>query len=490
MSASWKSLTEFLALAEADGALIRITSPIPPGPELTAIATQISRDSEAPPAILFERVGKSQFPVACNLVADHTRLCRALRVGTLPELQERLSRILQPELPAGTLERLRLIPRFGELLNLPAEEIFSAASQQVVLPGSDVDLHSLPFIRFWPNDAGPSFSSTLVITSDPETDCPVFGQYAIEQTGPRAAAIHYHETDPLAACIEAARHRGSALAVAMIPGCDPLLEFVARLPLPPETDPWLLAGFLRAQPWQTIRARTHQLQVPADAECVIEGLIDPQSAPQTTGPLGHNAGFYSLERSRLPVDVTAVTHRAAPVFNVCVPRPWPHEACWIDRAVDQLCVPLARLIAPEIRDLRCPRGSGPFQTVLVRMRKRYAHHGRQIAQTIWSLRPYRFAKTVIVVDEEIDLSDSEAVMNRLLTCVDPARDVVYSEGIPHPLDHLTASGQLATRLAIDATLKDRQEFRGQVWPAGLSLPSFLIEQIRPLLPAQFSEADS
>ena len=374
-------------------------------------------------------------------------------------------------LPRGVVDTWKLLPRLAELAQWPPTLVKSGLSQQVVKLGRDVNLAEFPALTMWPNDAGPTITWGQLHTRPPKDDstesvtandnhrhvCVV----PLQVLGRDGLLIHGHEQMELWSLLAEYRTRGQQMPVAVVLGGDPIASLAAWAPLPPRTDSLIFAGFLRNKPVEVVKARSVPLDVPASAEIVIEGFVDPQAAFERAGPIGRETGFMSAAGALPVLRVTAITHRANPVFPAMMPGPAPSENHWLDRACERLLLPLARLWIPELCDWRFSFAGSCRHFVFVSVRKTYAQQARKVLHALWSLPRVATAKMLVLVDDDIDVRDENAVWSCVAAHADPDRDLVLWDGPADPLDHATAIPGVGRKLGIDATRK-RPEESGRV----------------------------
>src|SRR3990170_253767 len=296
---AYDCLADFIEELERAGELVRIKVEVDPELEITEITDRVSK-SRGPdgkyggPALFFERVKGSRIPLVINLLGSERRMCRALGVGTLEEMAERIAALIKPQVPEGWLAKLKMLPQLAQLANLPPRSVKSGACQQVVKTGDEVDLSELPIIQCWPLDAGRFITFGQVFTRSPETGERNVGMYRLQVRSRNTTAMHWHLHHDGAQHFLQYKKRGERMPIAVSLGGDPVYAYMATAPLPPNTDEFLLAGFLRGKPVELVKCKTIDMEVPADAEIVIEGYVDPAEPLVTEGPFGDHTGFYSL----------------------------------------------------------------------------------------------------------------------------------------------------------------------------------------------------
>jgi len=477
---SYRCLADFLEELGHVGELVRVEAATDPVLEVAEVTRRAARSGG--PALLFGAVRDHDLPLLTNLLGTEGRLCRALGIASLAELTERIALMTDPPEPEGWFERLKTAPHVAALGNVPPRRIRSGASQQIVRLGSDIDLNELPLLQSAPGEAGRAITAAVVFTVDADSHRQVAGRYDLQLLGPDRLAVCWAEHDEPARLMGEYRRRNDKMPLAVVLGGEPALLLSASSLLPPQVDACALAGLLREKPIDVVACRSVELVVPAEAEIVIEGYVDPLKAPVSAGPLCTPSGNYSLPRPVPVMQLTALTHRANPIYPAMVPGPPPHEACVVDRALQRILLPLARLAIPELVDYDLPSFGAARHWATLSIRKTCAGQARRVACSAWGLRQLMFAKWLVVVDEQIDVHDQRQVLSAMAGNVNPGRDVFVQQGPPDPFDPATPAGELGHKLAVDATTKLPGEHAGH-WPE----PALTSEQMRRLVSDRWKE---
>lgn len=473
----YDSLSECVASLEDAGELVRIPETVSPELEVTAVARRFGVGRGAGPAILFERIAGSPHPLLVNLFGSRDRVCRLLGLEDFDDLAVRIAEVIRPHVPAGWWDALRLVPQTVQFAALPPRVAKSGPSQQVVRMGSDVDLGRLPFPRCWPSDSGRAITGGVVFTSDPERRTRDIDRTPLTILDGRTLAVHWTVHDDGWRNLLRHRERGATMPVAVALGTDPATTFAAGAPLPPDTDPLLLAGLVRGRPVDLVPARTLEFDVPAHAEVVIEGRIDPAAPTVRVESLGRSTGYAGLPEDLPVLEVTAVTQRANPLLGATIPCGPPGEEHWLGRLTERCLVPFARLFVPELTDLHFPTAGGFRHLVFASIRKEHPFQGRKVLAALWALPGLERTKVLVVVDDDVDVRDEPAAWARSLAAIDPQRDAGFWPGPVSFLDHATTVPGVAGRLGIDATRKTPAEGHTRPWPEPLALPSDLEARI-------------
>lgn len=443
---SHRCLADFLEELGQAGQLARVEAAVDPRLE----AAEISRRTALAggPALLFGAVSGHDMPLLTNLLATDERICRALGTKSLQDVAARIARLVDPPQPEGWFERLKTAPHVATLAGLPPRRVKAAACQQIVRLGSDVDLGALPLIQAAPMEAGRSIAAAATLTAEPDSHRMVAGRYDFQLLGPDRLAACWGDHDEPARLLREYAVRAQRLPLAIVLGGDPAVWLAASAPLP-QSDTWALAGLLREKPIEVVPCRSVDLAVPADAEIILEGYVDPAEVPVEAGRLCTPSGHYGRARPAPVVRVTAMTHRANPVY----PAALAHEVATADRALARLLLPLWRLAIPELVDCDLPPFGAARHAAVLSIGKSHAGQARRVASAAWGMRPWMFAKLLLLVDAEVDVRNPHEVLAAVAANVHPRRDVMFHQGPPDPVDPAADPGELGHRMAIDATRK-------------------------------------
>lgn len=458
---AYRNLRAFLEVLEQHGELHRITAEVDPVLEIAEITDRVVKAGG--PALLFERPRGSRHPVVINLLGSMRRLNLALEVEHVDQLAARLRRWLQIPQPGGWIDKLKLLGRLPELDALLPRVVGSGPCQQVVRR-SDFSLAELPILQCWPKDGGRYITWPLVFTRDPDTGQRNVGVYRMQVLDERTTAMHWQTQKHGAEHFRRARaQRQQRLEVAVAIGADPATCLAGVLPAPPGVDELMLAGFIRQQPVELVRCVTVDLEVPAEAEIVLEGYVDTADL-RREGPFGDHTGFYSLEGLYPAFHITCLTHRADPLYlTTLVGRP-PQEDYFMGYAAARLFLPLMQLLHPEIVDVAMP-AEGIFNNLMiVSIRKSYPGQARKVMHGIWSMGQAMLTKVVVVVDEDVNVQDGREVLWKALCNIDPERDVEFVLGPIDTLDHASRFPDYGSKMGIDATRKWPEEGFTRPWP--------------------------
>jgi 4-hydroxy-3-polyprenylbenzoate decarboxylase len=467
---SLDNLRDFLGALEEAGELVRVTEPVSVDREITEIADRCMKSPGGGPALLFERPvlrggAPSTVPVAINLFGSMRRMAMALETPSLDDIGARVEALLRTEVPEGIAEKLAMLPRLAELASSsPKRATGPVPCQSVVLREGDADVRQLPHLICWPEDGGPYVTLGQVITRDPSTGVRNVGLYRIQVQGARELAMHWQRHKVGAAHWRAMAERGERMPVAIALGGDPASIYAASAPLPPQLDEYLFAGFLRRAPVRLARALTSDLDVPAEAEIVIEGFIDPAEALVMEGPFGDHTGFYSLADRYPRMHVTAISSRREPIYPATIVGRPPMEDYYLGHATERIFLPLLRLTLPEIVDYHMPAYGVFHNLVFVSIDKQYPGHAWKVMNGLWGQGLMSLAKVIVVLDRGVDVRNADEAWWVALNHIDPERDVRFTMGPVDVLDHASRGFTYGSKMGIDATRKWAEEGFAREWP--------------------------
>ena len=475
-----KDLREFIDLLESNQELVRIEHPVSAHLEITEITDRISKSApDKNKALLFENVSGTNIPVLINAFGSHQRMSWALGVNNLEQLNERLAALLDLRLPDGFR---KMLVRGQELLEVlrsigMGPKMVKNGPVQQIVEIENPSLEILPILQCWPGDAAPFITLPQVITRDPVSNIRNVGMYRLQVVDDKTLILHWQ------------RHKGGAehsrkakvsdleqVPAAIVLGGDPASMWSASAPLPPDIDEYLLAGFLRGSPVEFVQCVSQPLEVPANAEIVIEGYFNPEKhLPE--GPFGDHTGYYTPVEPFPVFHVTAITHRSDPVYPTTIVGIPPMEDVWMGKATERVFLPLLRLFLPEIIDINMPPEGVFHNLVLVSIKKRFPGQARKVVFGVWGLGLLSLAKTIIVFDEWVDVQNLSQTAWQALGNVDWSRDVVHTDGPVDHLDHASYQHSYGGKIGIDATAKLPEEGYPREWPQVVQMDKDVKEKI-------------
>ena len=453
----YKDLRDFLAKLESQGELKRITTEIDPHLEMTEICDRVLKAGG--PAILFENPKGHNIPVLGNLFGTPRRVAMGMgqeSVSALREVGELLAALKEPEPPKGLKDAWDKFPILKQVLNMAPKIVSSAPCQEVVWEGKDVDLGRLPIQTCWPGDAGPLITWGLTVTRGPHKARQNLGIYRQQVIAPNKIIMRWlaHRGGALDFRDFCLTHPGQPYPVAVALGADPATILGAVTPVPDSLSEYQFSGLLRGAKTEIISCLSHDLQVPASAEIVLEGFIH---AGETAleGPFGDHTGYYN-EQETFPVfTIERITMRRNPIFHSTYTGKPPDEPAILGVALNEVFVPLLRKQFPEITDFYLPPEGCSYRMAVVSMKKQYAGHAKRVMFGIWSfLRQFMYTKFIIVTDDDVNIRDWKEVIWAVTTRLDPARDTLIVENTPIDyLDFASPVSGLGGKMGLDATNK-------------------------------------
>ncbi len=463
----FKDMREFITALDQRGELIRITAPVSRDLEITEIADRVMKGpKEKNKALLFENVPGFSTPVAINLFGSDERMALALGVEDLEELNHKLAKLVDMRLPQGLKP---MLDRAGGLIDVLkgiglGPTIVQSAHVQEVIETESPDVNTLPVLKCWPGDAGRFITLMQVITRDPVSNARNVGMYRLQVLGDRKLAMHWQRHKGGAEHERKAREAAKPqIPAAIVLGGDPASMWCAAAPLPPNIDEYLLAGWLRGKPVEFVKCVTQPLEVPAHAEIVIEGYVDPNEH-EIEGPFGDHTGYYTPAEPFPVFHVTAITRRKDPIYPTTIVGVPPVEDVYLGKATERLFLPLLRLFLPEVIDYHMPPQGVFHNLVIVKIKKRFPGHARKVMFGMWGLGLLMLAKGIVVVDEWVDVHNLSEVAWQALGNVDWSKDIVVVEGPVDHLDHASYRHSFGGKIGVDATAKLPDEGYSRGWP--------------------------
>jgi len=488
---SYPDLRAFIAALERAGELKRIAAEVDPVLEIAEVTDRVSK--QGGPALLFEHpAGYAGRPLLINQFGSRRRMALALGVDHADAVAARIRALLEMKPPEGLMGKLKMLPVLAEVGAFFPRTVKSGACQEVVLRAG-FSVLDFPILQCWPEDGGRYITLPLVFTKHPATGRRNVGMYRLQifdgQTLGMHWQIHKEGADHLrghlrtqapaaAAEIERRAHglpevqapvlahalpSGQRMEVAVAIGTDPATTFSAILPAPPALDEMMLAGFLRQKPVELVKCQTVNLEVPAEAEIVLEGYVDLNER-RLEGPFGDHTGFYSLADQYPVLHLTCITHRRDPIYATTIVGKPPMEDGWMGEAVGRIFLPLMQMQFPEIVDVNMPIEGVFHNLMIVAIRKAYPGHARKIMNGIWGLGQAMFTKCIVVVEEDVDVHNIADVVLKVLNHIDPERDIQFTLGPVDALDHASRLPNFGSKMGIDATRKWPSEGFQRPWP--------------------------
>ena len=477
----YTDLRDFIDKLENEGELERVSLEVDPVLEITEFADRAVK--RGGPALLFENPKGSRIPVLINAFASARRMELALEVSSIEEVAHRISGFLEIEKPEGLLAKLKMLPKLAELGSFFPKTVSGGPVKQVVRR-QRFSLFDYPILQCWPCDGGRFITLPLVFSRNPDTGKRNCGMYRMQVFDERTTGMHWQTHKQGAEHYRRMLQGGAKrMDIAVAIGADPATIFSAVLPLPPDLDEMLFAGFLRGKPVEMVKCETSDLEVPAEAEIVLEGYLELGEL-RREGPFGDHTGFYSLEDDYPVFHVTCITQRKKPVYAATIVGPPPMEDYFMGHAIERIFLPLMRLQLPEIRDISMPPEGVFHNLMLVALRKSYPGHARKVMHALWGMGQAMFTKCIVVVDEDVDVQNSREVAWKALNNIDPQRDIEFSLGPVDSLDHSSRLPNFGSKMGVDATRKWPEEGFTRPWPSVIEMPA----EVRARVDALWSKA--
>lgn len=479
---AYKDLQDFIKHLDEKGLLKRVQTEVDSDLEITEITDRVSK--KYGPALLFENVKGSKYPVLINAMGTYERMSMSLGVEKLDDIGNDIEEFIDMSNYLGLMKKIKSLPRLTRMATVfPIKLPTKGACQEVI--EHDPDLSTLPILKCWPGDGGRFITLPLVMTKDPETGIQNTGMYRLQVYDKNSTGMHWHLHKDGREIYEKYKALGGKMPVSVALGCDPAITYSATAPLPKAIDEMMFAGFLRKSPVKLVKSITNDIYVPADAEFVIEGYVDVNEDLKLEGPFGDHTGYYSLADYYPVFHVTCITHKKNAVYPATVVGKPPMEDCYMGKATERIFLPLLKMQYPEIIDFNFPLEGVFHNCVIVSIKKRYPGHAKKIMNSLWGIGQMMYTKMIIVVDENVDPQDISTVAWKVFNNIDAKRDVVISEGPLDALDHASDLPHYGHRMGIDATKKWPSEGHSREWPDDIEMS----EEIKDLVSRRWAEYD-
>lgn len=455
---AYKSLSHFIKTLEKNNELIRVNEFVNPELEITEITDRISKSKDGGKALLFENTG-TNFPLLINALGSEKRISLALGVEHLDDIGAEIEQVFK-ELASpknSLLDKFKLLPTLSNISSWMPKTISGKGSCQEVI-NKTPDLTLLPILKCWPEDGGPFITLPMVITKDPLTNIRNIGMYRMQIFDNKLTGMHWHKHKVGARHFDEYKKLGRKMPVAVALGGDPVYTYAATAPMPDNMDEFLLAGFLRKKKVELVKCITQDIEVPADADFIIEGYIDPEEEFIWEGPFGDHTGFYSLADWYPKFHVTCITHRKDAIYPATIVGVPPMEDAWIGKATERIFLaPIKLAILPEIIDYNLPFQGVAHNITIVKINKTYPGQALKVMNALWGAGQMMFNKIMIVVDQDIDIHKYDELIKTVLENTNPDKDIYFISGPLDVLDHSSSKFTYGTKLGIDATTKFDEE---------------------------------
>ncbi|HEV8507526.1 MAG TPA: menaquinone biosynthesis decarboxylase, partial [Chitinophagaceae bacterium] len=456
---AYKNQQQFIEALERAGELVRVKSYVNPKLEMAEITDRMSKQPGGGKALLFENSGYD-FPVLMNAYGSERRMCMALGVEHLDDVAKQIEELfkLLASPKEGIIDKLKLLPKLNQFASwMPKVKSGRGECQEIIM--TDPDITKLPVITCWPKDGGPFVTLPVIHTKDPNTGIRNVGMYRMQLFGPTLTAMHWHKHKVSAKHFNEYKKRGKIMPVAVALGGDPVYAYAATAPLPENVDEYMLAGFLRKRKAELVKCITQpEVEVPADADFIIEGYIDPNDEMIWEGPFGDHTGYYSLPDWYPRFHITAITHKNDPVYPATIVGIPPQEDAWLGKATERIFLaPIKMTMVPEIIDMDMPVEGVFHNLVIVKIRKDYAGQGQKVMNAMWGAGQMMFNKILVLADEPVQIQNYETLAKYVFKNLNPATDIYFSQGPMDVLDHSCSKLGFGGKMCIDGTMKFEEE---------------------------------
>lgn len=465
-----KSLRSWIDTLDKANELVRIKTFVDPVLEIAEITDRVSKTPDRNKALLFENTG-TDFPVLINSMGSERRMCLALGVEKLDDVIHDIESIFKslsaPK--SGILEKLAMLPQLGRFASwMPKVISGRGACQEVVMNNPSLDL--LPILKCWPKDGGRFITLPAIHTKDPNTGIRNIGMYRMQVFTPDMTGMHWHKHKVSARHYNEYKKLNKRMPVAVALGGDPIYTYAATAPLPENVDEYMLAGFLRKKRVDLVKCITQpEIEVPADADFIIEGYVDPAEEMIWEGPFGDHTGYYSLPDWYPRFHVTAITHRKDAVYPATIVGIPPQEDAWLGKATERIFLtPIKMTMVPEIKDMNMPVEGVFHNLVITTINKEYAGQGQKVMNAMWGAGQMMFNKILVLADGDIDINDYKKLTQYAFNNLNVTTDVYFSQGPMDVLDHSCSKLGFGGKMCIDGTRKWEEELSEPLQPFSLA----------------------
>lgn len=478
---AWKNQQQFIEALEKAGELVRIQTYVNPKLEIAEVTDRISKSGGGGKALLFENTGYD-FPVLMNAYGSEKRMCMALGVNHLDdvarEIEELFKMLAAPK--EGILDKLKMLPKLGQFASwMPKVKSGRGECQEVIMGNPDIT--KLPVITCWPKDGGPFVTLPVIHTKDPNTNSRNVGMYRMQVFGPRLTGMHWHKHKVSAKHFSEYKKLNKKMPVAVALGGDPVYAYSATAPLPENVDEYMLAGFLRKKKVELVKCISQpDIEVPTDADFIIEGYVDPTDELIWEGPFGDHTGYYSLADWYPKFHITAITHKKSPFYPATIVGIPPQEDAWLGKATERIFLaPIKMTMVPEIMDMDMPVEGVFHNLVITKINKEYAGQGQKVMNAMWGAGQMMFNKILVLADEKVRIQDYESLAKYVFQNLNPATDIYFSTGPMDVLDHSCSKMGFGGKMCIDGTAKMIEETDDNYQSASTSeqLPDGFLESV-------------
>jgi 4-hydroxy-3-polyprenylbenzoate decarboxylase len=456
---SYRNLPEFITRLENEGELLRIKTYVDPHLEMAEITDRVSKSSNQNKALLFENTGYD-FPVLMNAYGSEKRMCMALGVDRLNDVAKEIENLfkLLSSPKEGIIDKLKLLPKLNQFAGwMPKVKSGKGECQEIIFTNPDIT--KLPVITCWPKDGGPFVTLPVIHTKDPNNGIRNVGMYRMQIFGPTLTGMHWHKHKVSAKHFSEYKKLNKKMPVAVALGGDPVYAYCATAPLPENVDEYMLAGFLRKQKVELVKCITQpEIEVPSDADFIIEGYVDPNEELIWEGPFGDHTGYYSLPDWYPRFHITCISHRKNPVYPATIVGIPPQEDAWLGKATERIFLaPIKMTLVPEIIDMEMPVEGVFHNLVIAQIQKDYAGQAQKVMNAMWGAGQMMFNKILVITDEHVKITDYLQLAKYVFQNCNPASDIFFSHGPMDVLDHSCSKLGFGGKMCIDGTKKFDEE---------------------------------
>lgn len=456
---AYKNQQQFIDAIEKAGELIRIKTYVDPKLEMAEITDRVSKTKGGGKALLFENTGYD-FPVLMNAYGSERRMCLALGVKHLDDIAHEIEGLfkLLASPKESIIDKLKVLPKLSQFASwMPRVKSGRGECQEVVMPSPDIT--KLPVITCWPKDGGPFVTLPVIHTKDPNTNTRNVGMYRMQVFGPTLTGMHWHKHKVSARHFNEYKKLNKKMPVAVALGGDPVYAYSATAPLPENVDEYMLAGFLRKKRVELVKCLTQpDVEVPADADFIIEGYVDPADELIWEGPFGDHTGYYSLPDWYPRFHITAITHKKNAVYPATIVGIPPQEDAWLGKATERIFLaPIKMTMVPEIVDMDMPVEGVFHNLVIAKIDKEYAGQGQKVMNAMWGAGQMMFNKILVLSSGEKPLTGYLELTQEVFRNLNPATDLYFSQGPMDVLDHSCSKLGFGGKMCIDGTFKTEEE---------------------------------
>lgn len=457
---AYRDLQQFIERLDKEGELLRIKAYVDPKLEIAEITDRISKLPGGGKALLFENTGYP-FPVLMNAYGSEKRMCMALGVQQLDDVAREIEGLfkLLSSPKESLLDKLRMLPMLSQFASwMPKSKNGRGACQEVIITDKP-DITQLPVITCWPKDGGPFVTLPVINTRDPHTGIRNVGMYRMQVFGPTLTGMHWHKHKVSARHFNEYKKLGRKMPVAVALGGDPVYAYAATAPLPDNVDEYMLAGFLRKKKVELVKCISQpEIEVPSDADFIIEGYVDPAEELIWEGPFGDHTGYYSLPDYYPRFHITAITHRKNAVYPATIVGIPPQEDAWLGKATERIFLaPIKMTMLPEMLDMDMPVEGVFHNLVIAQIKKDYAGQGQKVMNAMWGAGQMMFNKILVLADQGVRIQDYPGLAAYVFQNMNPASDIYFSQGPMDVLDHSCSKLGFGGKMCIDGTMKREEE---------------------------------